>query len=55
MGMLMLLREDKLILYNGVVSREKSERNNSAYLGNDPFFKKNYDDRFSKFSKKSLA
>lgn len=55
MGMLMLLREDKLILYNGVVSREKSERNNSAYLGNDPFFRKNYDDRFSKFSKKSLA
>lgn len=55
MGMLMLLREDKLILYNGVVSREKSERNNSAYLGNDPFFKKNYDDRFSKFSKKSLT
>lgn len=52
MGMLMLLREDKLILYNGVVSREKSERNSSSYLGNDPFFKKNYDDRLSKFSKK---
>lgn len=55
MGMLMLLREDKLILYNGVVSREKSESNSSSYLGNDPFFKKNYDDRLSKFSKKSLA
>lgn len=54
MGMLMLLREDKLILYNGVVSREKSERNSSSYLGNDPFFKKNYDDRLSKFSKKGL-
>lgn len=55
MGMLMLLREDKLILYNGVVSREKSERNSSSYLGNDPFFKKNYDDRLSKFSKKGLV
>lgn len=55
MGMLMLLREDKLILYNGVVSREKSERNSSSYLGNDPFFKRNYDDRLSKFSKKSLT
>lgn len=55
MGMLMLLREDKLILYNGEVSREKSERNSSTYLGNDPFFKKNYDDRHSKFSKKGLA
>ena len=54
MGMLMLLREDKLILYNGVVSREKSERNSSSYLGNDPFFKRNYDDRHSKLSKKSL-
>lgn len=54
MGMLMLLREDKLILYNGDVSREKSERNSNSYLGNDPFFKKNYDDRLSKFSKKSL-
>lgn len=55
MGMLMLLREDKLILYNGVISREKSEKNSSSYLGNDPFFKKNYDDRLSKFSKKGLA
>ncbi len=55
MGMLMLLREDKLILYNGDVSREKSERNSSSYLGNDPFFKKNYDDRFSKFNKKGLS
>jgi hypothetical protein len=25
MGMLMLLREDKLIMYNGSISREKSE------------------------------
>lgn len=54
MGMLMLLREDKLILYNGVISREKSERNSNTYLGNDPFFQKNYDNRFSKFSKKGL-
>lgn len=51
MGMLMLLREDKMILYNGEISKEKNDRNSRAYLGNDPFFKKNYDDRFSKFSK----
>lgn len=50
--MLMLLREDKLILYNGEITREKNDRNSSSYLGNDPFFKKNYDNRFSKFSKK---
>ena len=52
MGMLMLLREDKLILYNGDVSREKSEKNSSSYLGNDPFFK-GYEKRLSKFSKKN--
>lgn len=43
MGMLMLLREDKMILYSGNVSRAKEEDANSAYLGNDPFFQANYD------------
>ena len=43
MGMLMLLREDKMILYNGNVSRAKEEDASSSYLGNDPFFKTNYD------------
>lgn len=46
MGMLMLLREDKMILYNGKVSRTKEEEASSSYLGNDPFFKKNYDAKF---------
>lgn len=41
-GMLMLLREDRIILYQGKVSREKQETANSSYLGNDPFFKRNY-------------
>lgn len=41
-GMLMLLREDRIILYQGKVSKEKQEAANSSYLGNDPFFKKNY-------------
>lgn len=41
-GMLMLLREDRIILYQGKVSKEKQEVANSSYLGNDPFFKKNY-------------
>ena len=43
MGMLMLLREDKMILYSGNVSRAKEEDANSSYLGNDPFFQANYD------------
>lgn len=46
MGMLMLLREDKMILYNGNVSRDKEEEASASYLGNDPFFKTNYDARF---------
>ena len=41
-GMLMLLREDRIILYQGNVSKEKQEAANSSYLGNDPFFKRNY-------------
>ena len=38
----MLLREDRIILYQGKVSKEKQEAANSSYLGNDPFFKRNY-------------
>lgn len=46
MGMLMLLREDRMIRYQGDVSKEKQEKANSIYDGNDPFFKRNYDFRF---------
>ena len=46
MGMLMLLREDRMIRYQGDVSKEKQERANNSYDGNDPFFKRNYNFRF---------
>lgn len=46
MGMLMLLREDRMIRYQGDVSKEKQEMANNSYDGNDPFFKRNYDFRF---------
>lgn len=46
MGMLMLLREDRMIRYQGDASKEKQEKANSSYDGNDPFFKRNYDSRF---------
>ena len=46
MGMLMLLREDRMIRYQGDVSKEKQERANNNYDGNDPFFKRNYDFKF---------
>ena len=42
MGMLMLLREDKMIMYQGNVSKERQESAMSSYLGNDPFFSRNY-------------
>ena len=50
MGMLMLFREDKMIAYQGEMSKEKQERASASYLGNDPFFERNY--RTSKFSRK---
>lgn len=42
MGMVMLYREEKMILYQGNPSAEREEKANSDYLGNDPFFSNNY-------------
>ena len=42
---LILYREEKMILYQGNPSRDKDEIP-SDYLGNDPFFQTNYDNRF---------
>lgn len=41
---LMLYREEKMILYQGN-PQNYSNTNSSDYLGNDPFFTKNYDER----------
>lgn len=40
---LMIYREEKMILYQGDMTR--ANRKPSTYLGNDPFFKRNYDER----------
>ena len=42
---LMIYREEKMILYQGDMTR--ANRKPSTYLGNDPFFKRNYDERFA--------
>ena len=42
LGMVMLYREEKMILYQGNPSADKEEKANSSYLGNDPFFANNY-------------
>lgn len=47
LGMLMLLREDKMITLGGDVSKAVNH-NRDSDLSNDNFFKKNYDSRFKK-------
>lgn len=42
---LMLYREEKMVLYGGDPKKKNEVPNN--YLGNDEFFKKNYDNRFN--------
>ena len=54
LGMLMLLREDKMILYDGNLSKSK-DNIPTDYLGNDTFFTNNYDKKFSKFSKNIVS
>ena len=49
LGLLMLYREEKMILYQGNPSRDKDEIP-SDYLGNDPFFNRNYEERKLGFS-----
>lgn len=42
LGMLMLYREEKMILYQGNISADREEKYKNSYLGNDPFFNNNY-------------
>ena len=54
LGMVMIYREEKVILYQGDMSPDREEKANASYLGNDPFFTNNYDKKllaYSKFSK----
>lgn len=43
LGMVMLYREEKMILYQGNPLANKEEIADASYLGNDPFFRNNYD------------
>lgn len=43
LGMLMLYREEKIILYGSSLNAESAEKADKSYLGNDDFFKRNYD------------
>ena len=44
MGMLMLLREDRMVTYGGDIRHTEDVSND--YVGNDDFFTRNYDKRF---------
>ena len=45
LGMLMIYRQEKMILCQGDVTRSTNTTNSPDYLGNDPFFTNNYDNR----------
>lgn len=47
LGMVMLYREEKMVLYQGNPSRDK-DATPKDYIGNDPFFTNNYDKKFKK-------
>lgn len=53
MGMVMLYRQEKIIMYQGNISADREIKARADYLGNDKFFSRNYDLRRenSKFSK----
>ena len=44
MGMVMLYREEKMILFQGDINADREEKADASYLGNDPFFSMNYKD-----------
>lgn len=45
LGMVMLYREEKMILYNGSISQDKFDKADANDLSNDDFFRRNYDYR----------
>ena len=42
LGMVMLYREEKMILYQGNPSADREEKADASYLGNDDFFSRNF-------------
>lgn len=42
LGMVLLYRQEKIILYRDSLNSRAQEETSSSYLGNDPFFKQNY-------------
>ena len=45
LGMVMLYREEKIILYGSKLNAEDAEKEDKSYLGNDDYFTRNYTDK----------
>ena len=43
LGMVMLYRQEKIVLYQGNLNEQAQEKIEATYLGNDDFFSRNYD------------
>lgn len=54
LGMAMLYRQEKIILYNGNISQNRLKKARAGYLGNDPFFSRNYDAKIKGYLDKGL-
>ena len=42
LGLLMLYREEKVILYGSRLNADDAEKTDKSYLGNDDYFSRNY-------------
>ena len=51
LGMVMLAREEKMVLWGGTVKKSEYKANT---MTEDPFFKDNYDDKFDEGELKSV-
>jgi hypothetical protein len=51
LGMVMLYREEKVIMYQGNMGKEREDKAYKNYLGKDDFFSKNYDAKLMRKSK----
>jgi hypothetical protein len=46
MGMVMLYRQEKIIVFQGNLNADREEEADANYLGNDVFFSRNFDKKF---------
>lgn len=55
LGMVMLYRQEKIVLYQNNLNEQAQEKIESTYLGKDDFFTRNYDNRIQLLKNKQTA